>query len=286
MFSVDILLNRSQQLFASCTAKFADGQQCSIPVFDITHQTPLCEEHAKKMVHGKVAMEKVLQNICKFFFLLDVSLRNSFFHTCAQLPFLLRVLIPVFFRLKDNFLRGDSNRRVQHQQQRKPRKKTKPPALTKKHKKKKRRGPRRPQKPIPPALPQGNLGMPSTSIAMPSQSSIRSAALLVRFKARLLTRRSSACRVSACRTSSKCLFVFNTSPSTPDLSADELPDDITNEIADIPNDLELNQEDFSDVLSRLPDDLQDFDLFEGFYRAFFIIFGLISIILLINVLCV
>ncbi|XP_068184512.1 INO80 complex subunit Da isoform X2 [Antennarius striatus] len=171
-----ILLNRSQQLFASCTAKFADGQQCSIPVFDITHQTPLCEEHAKKM---------------------------------------------------DNFLRGDGNRRMQHQQQqqRKPRKKTKPPALTKKHKKKRRRGPWRPQKPIPPALPQGNLGMPSTSLAMPSQASI--------------------------------------SPSTPDLSAEELPDDITNEIADIPNDLELNQEDFSDVLPRLPDDLQDFDLFEG-----------------------
>ncbi|XP_017278154.1 INO80 complex subunit D isoform X2 [Kryptolebias marmoratus] len=175
-----ILLNRSQQLFASCTAKFADGQQCSVPVFDITHQTPLCEEHAKKM---------------------------------------------------DNFLRGDGNRRVQHhhqhqQQQRKPRKKTKPPALTKKHKKKRRRGPRRPQKPIPPALPQGNLGMPSTSLVMPSQASIRS-------------------------------------PSTPDLSTEELPDDITNDMADIPNDLELNQEDFSDVLPRLPDDLQDFDLFEG-----------------------
>ncbi|XP_068602558.1 INO80 complex subunit D-like [Brachionichthys hirsutus] len=170
-----ILLNRSQQLFASCTAKFADGQQCSIPVFDITHQTPLCEEHAKKM---------------------------------------------------DNFLRGDGNRRMQHQQQRKPRKKTKPPALTKKHKKKRRRAPWRPQKPIPPAVPQGNLGMPSTSLAMPSQASI-------------------------------------SSPSAPDLSAEELPDDITNEIADIPNDLELNQEDFSDVLPRLPDDLQDFDLFEG-----------------------
>lgn len=55
------------------------------------------------------------------------------------------------------------------------------------------------------------------------------------------------------------------SPSTPDLSAEELPDDITNEMADIPNDLELNQEDFSDVLPRLPDDLQDFDLFEGPY---------------------
>ncbi|XP_030641656.1 INO80 complex subunit Da [Chanos chanos] len=173
-----ILLNRSQQLFSSCTAKFADGQQCSVPVFDITHQTPLCDEHAKKM---------------------------------------------------DNFLRGDGNRRVQHQQQpqqRKPRKKTKPPALTKKHKKKRRRGPRRPQKPIPPALPQGNLGMP-TSLVLPAHAtSIRS-------------------------------------PSTPELSADELPDDITNDIADIPNDLELNQEDFSDVLPRLPDDLQDFDLFEG-----------------------
>ncbi|CAL9690197.1 unnamed protein product [Knipowitschia caucasica] len=170
-----ILLNRSQQLFSSCTAKFADGQQCSIPVFDITHQTPLCEEHAKKM---------------------------------------------------DNFLRGDGHRRVQHQQQRKPRKKTKPPALTKKHKKKRRRVPQRPQKPIPPALPQGNLGMPSISLAMPSQACLRS-------------------------------------PSTPELSTDELPDDITNEMADIPNDLELNQEDFSDVLPRLPDDLQDFDLFEG-----------------------
>lgn len=52
----DILLNRSQQLFSSCTAKFADGQQCSVPVFDITHQTPLCEEHAKKMVSTKPSL--------------------------------------------------------------------------------------------------------------------------------------------------------------------------------------------------------------------------------------
>lgn len=57
--------------------------------------------------------------------------------------------------------------------------------------------------------------------------------------------------------------IFPRSPSTPELSADELPDDIANEITDIPNDLELNQEDFSDVLPRLPDDLQDFDFFEG-----------------------
>lgn len=59
------------------------------------------------------------------------------------------------------------------------------------------------------------------------------------------------------------LRVFCRSPLTPDLSADEFPDDITNDISDIPHDLELNQEDFSDVLPRLPDDLQDFDLFEG-----------------------
>lgn len=58
-------------------------------------------------------------------------------------------------------------------------------------------------------------------------------------------------------------LVFCRSPLTPDLSADEFPDDITNDISDIPHDLELNQEDFSDVLPRLPDDLQDFDLFEG-----------------------
>ncbi len=66
--SVDILLNRSQQLFASCTAKFADGQQCSIPVFDITHQTPLCEEHAKKMV-SSVLTEKpnTLGNVFFYF---------------------------------------------------------------------------------------------------------------------------------------------------------------------------------------------------------------------------
>ncbi|XP_017580038.1 INO80 complex subunit D-B isoform X2 [Pygocentrus nattereri] len=175
-----ILQNRSQQLFSSCTARFADGAQCSVPVFDITHQTPLCEEHAKKM---------------------------------------------------DNFLRGDVSRRTYHHQQqlqqRRRLKKAKLPALGKKQKKKSRRGViRRPQKPIPPALPQGNLGMPSILCQPAQPGGIRS-------------------------------------PLTPDLSADELPDDLTSDISDIPHDLELNQEDFSDVLPRFPDDLQDFDLFEG-----------------------
>ncbi|KAI5613557.1 INO80 complex subunit D-B [Silurus asotus] len=172
--------SRSQQLFSSCTARFADGAQCSVPVFDITHQTPLCQEHAKKM---------------------------------------------------DNFLRGDVSRRTYHYQQqlqqRRRLKKAKLPALGKKHKKKGRKGAvLRPQKPIPPALPQGNLDIPSVLCLQTQTTGIRS-------------------------------------PLTPDLSADELPDDITSDISDIPHDLELNQDDFSDVLSRFPDDLQDFDLFEG-----------------------
>lgn len=58
------------------------------------------------------------------------------------------------------------------------------------------------------------------------------------------------------------------SPLTPDLSTDEFPDDIPNDINDISHELELNQEDFSDVLPRLPDDLQDFDLFEGAFLFF------------------
>ncbi|XP_028831413.1 INO80 complex subunit D-B isoform X3 [Denticeps clupeoides] len=168
-----VLLNHSQQLFSSCTARFADGTQCSVPVFNITHQTPLCNEHAKKM---------------------------------------------------DDFLRGDVNRRAyyHHQQMHKPLRKPRPTVANKKNKKKAKRCPRRPQKPIPPSLPQGNLGMPSLLCLPMHPANIRS-------------------------------------PLTPDLSADEFPDDI----GDIPHDLELNQEDFSDVLPRLPDDLHDFDLFEG-----------------------
>lgn len=61
-----------------------------------------------------------------------------------------------------------------------------------------------------------------------------------------------------------------------------MPDDIANEISDIPHDLELSHEDFADVLPRLPDDLQDFDFFEGMFdfemvhkkgNKFYFIFG-------------
>lgn len=45
-----IMHNTEQVLFSYCTAKFADNTQCSIPVFDITHELPLCPEHARKRV--------------------------------------------------------------------------------------------------------------------------------------------------------------------------------------------------------------------------------------------
>lgn len=43
-----IMNNSDQVLFDYCTAKFADNTQCSVPVFDIAHELPLCKEHARK----------------------------------------------------------------------------------------------------------------------------------------------------------------------------------------------------------------------------------------------
>lgn len=37
-----------QKLFLPCTAKFSDNSQCRVPVFDISHELPLCKEHAWK----------------------------------------------------------------------------------------------------------------------------------------------------------------------------------------------------------------------------------------------
>lgn len=48
--SLHIMNNSDQILFEHCTAKFADNTQCSVPVFDIMHELPLCIEHARKRV--------------------------------------------------------------------------------------------------------------------------------------------------------------------------------------------------------------------------------------------
>lgn len=45
-----IMYDSKQILFEYCTAKFADNTQCSVPVFDISHELPLCAEHARKRV--------------------------------------------------------------------------------------------------------------------------------------------------------------------------------------------------------------------------------------------
>ncbi|XP_063988250.1 INO80 complex subunit D [Diachasmimorpha longicaudata] len=46
--SQHIMLNSDQLLFEHCTAKFSDNTQCCVPVFDVTHELPLCPEHARK----------------------------------------------------------------------------------------------------------------------------------------------------------------------------------------------------------------------------------------------
>ncbi|CAG9820359.1 unnamed protein product [Phaedon cochleariae] len=48
--TLHIMLNPEQMLFEYCTAKFADNTQCATPVFDISHEIPLCAEHARKRV--------------------------------------------------------------------------------------------------------------------------------------------------------------------------------------------------------------------------------------------
>ncbi|KAG8229098.1 hypothetical protein J437_LFUL009567, partial [Ladona fulva] len=43
-----VMYNVDQLLFEHCTAKFADNTQCCAPVFDVSRDTPLCPEHARK----------------------------------------------------------------------------------------------------------------------------------------------------------------------------------------------------------------------------------------------
>ncbi|KAG5872676.1 hypothetical protein JTB14_012952 [Gonioctena quinquepunctata] len=55
--TLHIMLNTEQALFEYCTAKFADNTQCSTPVFDISHELPLCAEHARKRDNYKLYQE-------------------------------------------------------------------------------------------------------------------------------------------------------------------------------------------------------------------------------------
>lgn len=48
-FCKDHIMNDAKQvLYAQCTAKWPGGLQCSVPVFDVIHERPLCDEHARK----------------------------------------------------------------------------------------------------------------------------------------------------------------------------------------------------------------------------------------------
>lgn len=44
-----IMYNIDQQLFDYCTAKTVDNVQCCIPVIDLTHELPLCVKHAREV---------------------------------------------------------------------------------------------------------------------------------------------------------------------------------------------------------------------------------------------
>ncbi|KAK4884712.1 hypothetical protein RN001_000983 [Aquatica leii] len=55
--TLHIMNNSDQVLFNYCTAKFADNTQCSVPVFDISHELPLCTEHARKRDNYKMFQE-------------------------------------------------------------------------------------------------------------------------------------------------------------------------------------------------------------------------------------
>lgn len=64
-----------QHLFRHCTAKFADNTQCSVPVFDVRHELPLCREHALKRVHCVARLFK------EYFFWHDIFLIIIFLRT-------------------------------------------------------------------------------------------------------------------------------------------------------------------------------------------------------------
>lgn len=63
--TLHIMYNTEQVLFNYCTAKFADNTQCSMPVFDITHELPLCPEHARKRDNYKLYQEAKPKKIRK-----------------------------------------------------------------------------------------------------------------------------------------------------------------------------------------------------------------------------
>lgn len=56
---IHITRNVDQKLFLPCTAKFSDNSQCRVPVFDISHELPLCKEHAwKRDNYNRIVQEQ------------------------------------------------------------------------------------------------------------------------------------------------------------------------------------------------------------------------------------
>lgn len=71
---LDIMNDSKQVLYAQCTAKWPGGLQCSVPVFDVIHERPLCDEHARKKVWNQKDCWSNCSFPIPFFHLLDLTL--------------------------------------------------------------------------------------------------------------------------------------------------------------------------------------------------------------------
>lgn len=66
-------MNDSKQvLYAQCTAKWPGGLQCSVPVFDVIHERPLCDEHARKVINFTVLLDCSKNDIINTFWIRNI----------------------------------------------------------------------------------------------------------------------------------------------------------------------------------------------------------------------
>ncbi|XP_069947867.1 mucin-4 isoform X3 [Cherax quadricarinatus] len=55
-----IMYNVDQQLFTHCTARHPDNTLCRVPVFDVSHELPLCSHHSKTQENNvKTALDEI-----------------------------------------------------------------------------------------------------------------------------------------------------------------------------------------------------------------------------------
>lgn len=76
----DISNDEDQFLYGACTARFAAGSHCGMPVVDLINERPLCNEHALKKV--EVYYVLLLHSFVLLLCLQSVALRQISFIFC------------------------------------------------------------------------------------------------------------------------------------------------------------------------------------------------------------